>query len=219
MSDDAHREIDRGYRMPRDLPEGWNPKEVLLVQLSADYDDGRVIFSASDVYPYPEDATTESPPDIKQFSRRIARDGFPNPGELPNPRPSESKYGPLDIVVDKPCYIVVCLNTDIRWRFRSSGPAITTKKDYGKDNCYLKHLNPEGAPLSDHGPGNSDICQVVYFAVTRRGYRERQGFNFHLDLLQNDSGTPQVIEIKLDPDVPDDGGGFPMLDWTSPYEP
>lgn len=214
------RDGDGGYRLPRDLPTGWKAKEIILVELSFQQSGGRLSFTSSPIYPFHYDANGVDPAVFEAFVKDCALNGLPT--TLPSPRPTQERRTPLDIVVRNPCHVVVLLNRTLPWRFRSSGPAITTKSNYGRDNCRVKHLRETGEILPDDGPGRFQ-CQTAYFSVLRRGYFERQRFNFHVEFdqgprMDGSGGNWPPLEVAIDPDVPDDGGGFPASPWRSPYE-
>jgi hypothetical protein len=126
--------------------------------------------------------------------------------------------GPLDIMLPhkQQCYVVIELDKTKNWQFRSGGPGITSKTDYGDDNADLTHLYPgavdeDGQPaiLSAYGPGVNG-CRLLHFAVARRAKFERQRFNIHVEMT-HPQFPDSPMEVIFDPDIPDDGGGIPMF--------
>jgi hypothetical protein len=115
------------------------------------------------------------------------------------------KRTPLDIQVDKQCWVVIELDKQKGWKFPQSGPGITTKDDYGVSNVGLRYYSDTGA-ISPHPLPN---CRILYFAVVCRVEAEVQRFNFNL-ALEQDLGAGQIVtmEIMIDPDIPNGNGGF-----------
>jgi hypothetical protein len=213
--------------LPRQGPEGFKPGELLYAQLTFDgsstVDLKRLIFKFGDSGAF--DVVTEA--DLTVFLQKL-RDSQASPnhqlkaqrtGAVPGSGPDDPEpEGPLSLYTRKPCYVVIRLDPGFDWQFRSGGPAITAKFDCGDDNFGLRHVAPakkeKADPadlkyLSDHAPG--DGCRLIVFRVVRRGVFEHQKFNLHLELAQ-EATDAHPLEITLDPDVPDNGGGFPFLD-------
>jgi len=143
------------------------------------------------------------------------------------PPKADKKWGPvnkkppkrtqLDVQVDTTCWVVLELEVDANCRFLSTGPALTTKKDYGDRNQSLRHV--PGNPASPPQAAPAADCHIVYFAAVSRDLNEGpHQFNFHLELLwtidhnDHDQGEKQdkvvALEVILDPDIPNGNGAF-----------
>jgi hypothetical protein len=196
---DAKYHLTAGLPSDWDPPENWNPKETVLAVLTYEVVDQRLLFKFKSKGYY---ATAN----IGAFVENLQ--GGRSLGEMkapPTPLPSEH---PLEIWVRDQCYVVVALDPDCEMRFRAGGPGITSKEQYRKKNCGLVQIDKDGAVLPSDLPGPD--CQIAYFAVVYRDKAERHHFTFHLDLLQD--GDRGWLEVGIDPDVPDDGGGIPFVD-------
>lgn len=127
--------------------------------------------------------------------------------------------GPIDILVENPCYVVIELDPNIDWFFRTGGAGVTAKQPYDQDNCDLMHVNGIGDVTAD--APNVQGCRIVYFSVVHRksGVDDRQHFNLHVEFPQ--AAGYNSIEIIIDPDVPNNGGVFPFdpLDPLAPVQP
>lgn len=199
-------------------PAGWQAKEIVYSKISLSLipppppplgtppDPNakmKLYFTAS-----PSSAVFNTKP-IDEFARgllagpalggveRQLRD--PPPPLIPPP-------GPIDIVVEQACYVVIELDSAIDWQFRSGGAGVTAKADYSDDNCELRHVNADGTITVD-APGKNG-CRIIYFSVVRRqnGVDDRQHFNLHVEFPQ--AAGYNSIEIIIDPDVPNNGGIF-----------
>jgi hypothetical protein len=151
--------------------------------------------------------------DIDGFIAALRAGAPPNGGQERqiNPHtPPDVLPTPIDVLVERPCYVVIELDRARQWQFRTHDVGVTTKADFGDDNCDLKHVNANGT-VSGAKP-TADGCRIVYFRVQRRAADfERQGINLHLELIQGFDALGKLlnsIEIIIDPDVPNNGGQF-----------
>lgn len=111
---------------------------------------------------------------------------------------------PLDLNVDQPCRILLVLEDGLNWQFRQDGDAVTAKDDFAGSYGGLVHILADGG-LAQGGTGPGAGCKAVSFAAvappTGAG-NYSHGFNFHVDIVQNDGILPLVI----DPDIQHPGG-------------
>ncbi|WP_334165079.1 nucleotide synthetase [Phenylobacterium sp.] len=193
------------HRLPRRPPSDWTPKYILYSQYTFLAEGGELRFQST--------TWAVKQTNVHRFIHDLATSG---PSMLGDPLVYRPGVTPLDVFVEDPCWMVIELDKAKDWQFRVGGPALTAKQDYGDDNWGLKHVPPEVKLnelgelelLSDHGPG-IDECRIAFFGVVRRGAYEHQQFNVHIQLGQG--GYARRLEIMIDPDFPDIGGGFPPL--------
>ena len=187
---------DLNYRLPRTIPPYWQPKETVVARLTHDGAGGLMNFRLEDAEIY----------DVGDPVALIRDLNGANPTSPNHTRPPVAAAHPMEIWVRDPCYVVVMLERNGYVRFRAGGPAITSKEDYSDDNCALVHVSADYKILPDRAPGPD--CYFAYFSLYQRGKWERQSFNFHLELWQDKNRG--WLEISIDPDIPDDGGGVPF---------
>jgi hypothetical protein len=193
--------LDAKYHLQPDIPEGWKPDEVVVATMTYDVDGNhRLNFQLSDVAYYPG-------ADVDEVIALLLRGSLPS-GE--HRVPQVAAQSPLEIWIYHRCWVLVALDPNRPWRFRAGGPAITSKERYGHKSCQLRQTDSNGKEMNPDLPGPDG--RLAYFAICYRDKGEpgqRQRFTFHLDVEQ-DQGRGW-LEIGIDPDVPDDGGGVPFI--------
>lgn len=188
-------------KLRKNPPAEWEPIEIIYSRYTYTASGSSIEFSAQ-----PSSCVVPSR-DIERFIDRLRRGEAPDCSETLTPEDAGmSNATPLDIWVRERCYVVVELDPDRDWQFRRRDVALTAKADYEHDNCGLRHVLPDGSRTPD-GPG-VEGCRIIYFAVVRREAKERQSFNFHVELRQGGTGW---LELAIDPDVPNTGSGFPLF--------
>lgn len=146
--------------------------------------------------------------DVEAFVKERLRNVPLPPYKCRRRRHKEDPHGrppaPIDIYVGCNCYVVIELDSALPWQFARDRPGVTTASDYGASNSDLKHVKPDGELAGGDGPG-VDGCRIVYFRVNDR--RDFQHQQFHLNV----SSGENLRDETIDPDIPNDGGDFPMF--------
>lgn len=110
---------------------------------------------------------------------------------------------PSDAGVAKQCFVVIELSADQRWKFRTSGPGITTKNKHTTSNFNNRHVSIGSVIGKGIYP---EDCRVLYFAVVfRAGNCERQKFNFHVEMISGQAPGTYAIGVVIDPDIRNTG--------------
>jgi hypothetical protein len=186
-------------------PSNWEPLEIVYSRYSFEA-------TARGIRFFSEPSSVVVDMNLQELLAALLENGGANAsransGHHVQPRPGMAPATPLDILVRKPCLVVVELDPSKDWRFRRGDVALTSKADYENDNCALRHIYADGSLGSD--PPADRGCRIIVFAVVRREDGERQSFNFHVELQQQGG---EWMEIVIDPDVPNTGGGFPIFE-------
>jgi hypothetical protein len=200
------------HRLPDQTPTTWTgPVKVVHYVLTVKQD-------ASPPYVkfFIDKGTLVNPAnDIEQYVHCIAADA-PDPAYCSTLIPAVEERAlpfsietPYDIVVRQPSCIILQLDRAINWEFSKGDYAITSKFDYGDSNFGMGCGYRNGT-ITRAGPVQSEGCNVAYFYVNRRASHESQMFNFHVDFKQTDNqGVTRRLKTIFDPDIKNDGGGFP----------
>lgn len=193
------------FPLPADMDD-WTPYEIVYVRYTYDENDPSKVYADPGSY-----VVCQTDPEAFALARLR---GEPLPEHRCTRRrhkkdPSTRPPKPYDIYVGCGCYVVIELDPARKWQFKKGRPAITTLLPYGNANGELHHLMPDGtAPTA--GPDN-DGCRIAWFGVKFREEYQHQQFRCHIDFskLGLTQDPPQV-----DPDVPNDGGRFPLIPRT-----
>lgn len=202
---DPGADAANGLPLPASMGD-WTPYEIVYVRYTYDERDPSKVYADPESY-----VVCETDP--KAFALARLR-GKPLPGHKctrrrhpkdPTPRPLQ----PYDIYVGCQCYIVIELDPERKWQFMPGRPAITMQGPYGDSNGELHHLMPDGSTPTA-GP-DGDGCRIIWFGVKYRDEYQHQQFHCNIDFSK--LGLAQD-PTQVDPDVPNDGGRFPLIPRT-----
>lgn len=185
-----------------DPPADWKADEIVYSKIGFKSPGTRLEFFLSpSSYTIPGDNLAHLLTELLNHNPNL-----PNGHDKPWGGPGQpKKRTPLDIQVDKYCWVVIELDKQKGWRFPKSGPGLTTKADYGDTNAGLRYFSDSGHT----SPKPQDNCRIVYFAAVKRAAGAVQEFNFNLALEQLlDDGRTVTMEIMIDPDIPNGNGAF-----------
>jgi hypothetical protein len=192
----------------KDVPSGWKAEEIVYSKIGFKSPGTRLeFFLDPSSYTIPGDDLSYVLTQLLNNHPVLNGTGDKHWGGPGKPH----KRTPLDILIDKKCWVIIELDKQKGWKFPKDGPGLTTKEDYDDSNVNLRYYNDHGVispdPLSD--------CRILFFAVA---YRETAGeiqcFNFNLALEEEvKDGQPPVarvvtMEIMIDPDIPNGNGQF-----------
>lgn len=192
-------QTDPEFHLPSD-PPGWTAIEIVYTFYTRD--------DAGNVVPKPRSYVV-CRKTIAEFINSVCAGALLPPSCYVRHKHEEdlATEHPIDIYVGCKSYVVIELDRELDWRFQKDRPGVTTTRDYGDNNWGLRHVMPDGAEYGNDGP-KTDDCRIVYFGVNERGIDcERQHFRLHVV-----SGKGREDPVEIDPDIPNDGGKFPMFD-------
>lgn len=189
------------FRLPPTDPGGWTDYEIVYTRFTRDAAGKIITDPGSSVVCHTK---------LDDFLKKLGKPQGVAPACYQRKRHDNDprKGGPLDIYVGCASYVVIELDPKLGWQFAKGRAGVTTKKDYGDTNWGLQHVMPNGLEFGDEGP-NADDCRIVYFRVADRDEFERQHFRLHVV-----SGDQRKDPVEIDPDIPNDGGKFPMFPRT-----
>jgi hypothetical protein len=184
-----------------DPPIGWKAKELVYSKIQYKTPGDKLEFFLS-----PSSYTIDGDNLFGLITQLLNHDPhLPTGHDKPWGGPGQpKKRTPLDIQVDKYCWVVLELDRKAGWKFPKSGPALTTKEDYGDTNAGLRYVNATGKT----SPNPLEDCRIVYFAAVYRDADDVQYFNFNLEMEQVEDGRTVTLEIMIDPDIPNGNGQF-----------
>ncbi|MGD0191708.1 MAG: hypothetical protein ABSD74_13285 [Rhizomicrobium sp.] len=181
-----------GYALGSGTPPGWTPQQIILYQLSMEFD-------GSLEYVYLSGSGTTTSTDINSFIQSLV-DGTPSAsGPLP------SGQTPPDLIVTVPCYVVVQLDSSINWAFEPSVAPILTQNNLATKYCALNLVDSSGNIYPATAP-SSPNCLILYFSVVSVAPSTEDvndPFNYYFQFTTS-SGTHNVI---LDPEMKNRGPG------------
>ncbi|MFL5297948.1 MAG: nucleotide synthetase [Phenylobacterium sp.] len=124
---------------------------------------------------------------------------------------------PIDLNVDRQCWVLIELDRKINWRFSREYLACTTKepeppypdKPHGLRSGYnlclrYAYSNGEVVRFPSEAKRNA-VCRFIFFGVVHRDQGVGQRFNLFVEFHQKDGRVLKVLPTLLDPDVPNDG--------------
>jgi hypothetical protein len=190
------------FDLPQTMRRGWVAYEIVYTCYKVDPTDpaGRRIIVSTSSHVIEGD-------DIRGFIKaRVDGDRLPSPARIRSKNPADTAaHKPLNTYVGGPCYVVFELESGPNWQFQPGRPAVTTDKDYGIQNGALEHVMANGDLAGPCGP-SGDGCRLVYFGVNSRTKFQHPTFFCHLEFEPSAARD----ETQIDPDVPNDGGKFPV---------
>lgn len=185
---------------------GWEAIEILYTRYQRDPNDPRRAIAApgSGVY---------CPGEDHKAGLRKFLDELKTGAKLPLPVCIRKRHchdtwmhpvSPVDIYIGVPSYIVIELDESTGWQFMKNHPGITMQADHRHDNFNLGHVMPSGPDAGPNGP-TGDGCRILYFSANQRPKFVHQQFHCHIDF-----GALIADPESVDPDIPNDGGKFPL---------
>lgn len=197
---------ETGVHLAKAMDDSWEAIEIIYTRYAPDPADPAKVISSPGSY-------VVCPNGEPKAGLRAFLDSRLNDEELPFPvcirkkhckDPLETEPSPIDIYVGVASYVVIELDKETGWTFRKNHPGITAAANYGNTNGALRHVR-RNAP--DDGPGGptGDDCRILYFSATQREEFEHQKFHCHIDF-----GNSAADPVPVDPDIPNDGGKFPL---------
>lgn len=123
---------------------------------------------------------------------------------------------PYDIDVREQVILAIELDNRINWQFTEGTYAVTTRAFYGKSNFGLHNVYPKDSANGANTVEFDDVicrsgCRLVYFSIfSRRGDQMLQKFNFHVEFLQSAGAVSKRLVVIIDPDIKNEGLGFPQ---------
>lgn len=207
MTDTVEPRASSGdVRLTAEMRPGWTPKEIVYTRLTLDPTVRTAVAS-------PRSYVVRQT-DVESFVRaRLA--GLPLPGHVRTRHwnaTSSRPDRPINTYVGAPCWVVMELDGLFDWHFEPKQPGITAKHEYGDDNGGLVHVMPDGKLEGHLGP-TGEGCRILYFGVNARDTTEHQEFRFHVVSGKHGLQDPD----QIDPDIPNDGGKFPLVsEWDTP---
>jgi hypothetical protein len=206
------------YRIPTAKPDDFKPEKIVHVIVTVE----RSLLSRdpeqSMNLPFTVIKPKESPPTIRpgdesvveKYAEMVASSSLIQSWK-------DVEVSPLDIAVDRPCWVVIEIDKRIEnWQFAQGERGLTTKSDSDR-NCHLRHIE-EGRVQQAGAPISGDGCRVLYFGVVARDGRgtpdASELFNFHTEFLTGTrvDGKWQVekrLNVIFDPDIKNEGTAFP----------
>lgn len=133
-------------------------------------------------------------PDWSHYDKKYSR---PPASEDPDPGT------PLDVLVQKQCYVVMELDRNQDWQFTREGPGLIGKDNYGDANFRLMHVDANGVAF-DPTMTNPPASRILCFCVAYREPYQHHKFDMFVELLQDADQPP--LRVAIDPDVPESGG-------------
>lgn len=184
-------------------PENWQLEEIVYTKYT--YDElmppGHRVIAKIRSYAVPET-------NIEQFVKaRLRGDALPARGRVrPWPRKDPQDDRPTNIYIGRECWVVIELDRNVDWHFEPGQPGITTLRDHGNNNCDLMHVMDQMTRRDRLGPHDTD-CRLIYFVVQRRpSDHDHQRFICNIIHGNKRLDDPDTV----DPDIPNDGGRFPI---------
>lgn len=213
------------YRLPESLPDKWMLEEFVYSRITIEAPSvigggggkpgkptALYFKSSPDCIGYPLGAGITN---LKEFVQAVVGNTLPNTGTSVKPgagyETNPKSHSLMDFGIRKSCMVVIELDPDIEWQFRTYDVGVTSKYDYSKYVGALYHLDNTGTTLPSDKPSEGK-CRFVAFAAMSRRFGEAQHFNLHVELLQRDTALNRdmrPLEIMIDPDIPNDGGHIP----------
>ncbi|WP_332658742.1 nucleotide synthetase [Brevundimonas sp.] len=199
---------ETGLRLATKMDASWKAIEIIYTRYTRDPADPTKVISSPGSY-------VVCPGNEPQAGLRKFLNSRLNDEKLPPPvctrkkhckDPLKTKPLPVDIYVGVPSYIVIELDKDTGWTFRKNHPGITAAANYGNANGALRHVRRNVPDDGPNGP-TSDDCRIIYFSATQREEFEHQKFHCHINF-----GSLAADPVAIDPDIPNDGGKFPIHD-------
>jgi hypothetical protein len=191
----------------------WSALEILYLKITPSLSLDRLLFSIH------QQSGRVSGFTIDEFMNLLANSKCPalrklaKPMQYPDPTP---KVGPLDIKIERNCYVVFELDRRCDWEFRPALDGLSTTQAASEGYQYfsLFHCNDQGFPYEGIGldpvpePNRraSQKCRFAYFSAYARGEDEKptdDGLNIYIQNNQEDGSNMVII---LDPDVQNPGG-------------
>lgn len=197
-----------GVHLPLVMEESWKAIEIIYTRYTRDPADPAKVISSPGSY-------VVCPKGDPETALRDFLDSRLNDEPLPPPictrkkhckDPLKTKPLPIDIYLGVPSYVVIELDKATGWTFRKNHPGITAAGNYGTANGALRHVRRNAPHDGPNGP-ISDDCRILYFSATQREEFEHQQFHCHIDF-----GAFVADPVAVDPDIPNDGGKFPLAD-------
>jgi hypothetical protein len=181
-----------GYALGASTPGGWTPQQIILYQLSMEFD-------GSLEYVYLSGSGTTTSTNISSFIQSLVEGPPSGLGPLP------ASQTPPDLIVTVPCYVVVQLDSSINWAFQPGVAPILTQNNLATKYCALNLVDPSGNVYSATAP-SSPKCLILYFSVVSvapQTANVEDPFSYYLQFATT-SGTQNVI---LDPELKNHGPG------------
>lgn len=135
-------------------------------------------------------------------------------GQIGRSVPLPAVPSPLDIDVDRQCWLLIQLDPSKNWQFTVDQVPCTLKEEdlYG-NNIYLRHVYQD-SKTGEKGAVKRDGCKTIFFGVVQRGGENdcekpepgRCGINLNVEFIQDDGSITKKLKLIIDPDVPNDGG-------------
>jgi hypothetical protein len=133
------------------VPSGWTPQQIILYQLSMEFDGGIE-------YVYLSGSGTTTNTNINSLIQSLVAGTPSASGALP------SGQTPPDLIVTVPCYVVVQLDSSINWAFEPGVAPILTQNNLGTKYCALNLVDASGNVYAATAP-SSPNCLILYFSV------------------------------------------------------
>lgn len=204
MTDRGTEEVPiGGVPLPNSSQGTWQLGEVVYTQYT--YDElmppGHRVIAKIRSYAVPET-------NVEEFARaRLLGEPLPKIGKVrPWQRKDPKDDRRTNIYVSEPCWVMIELDRNVDWHFEPGQPGITTKRDHGTNNCDLMHVMEHVTRPDRLEPQDTD-CRLIYFVVQRRpSDHDHQRFICNIIHGRKRLDDPDSV----DPDIPNDGGRFPI---------
>jgi len=181
--------------------------EIVYTRYTYNEDDGlrgdprSYVICRTDIENFVKERAKGDPlPPWKHIRDRGAKDPWPDP------------VRPIDIYLGCPCYVVIELDRSLDWQFAKGAPGIVHKTRTGTIDTDLHHVLADGTIVGPKGP-QVDDCRILFFTVETRAPFEHVGFLCNIDFRTMFEGQSEDLfdPDQVDPDIPNNGGKFPML--------
>lgn len=207
MSDTGQHERYFDGRLGTFAESNWEAVEIIYTRYIRDPNDARraIIAPGSGVYcPGPDHKAG-----LRKFLSELRRGVEPSSPECTRKRHCWDTWihpvSPVDIYIGVPSYIVIELDKTTGWQFKKNQPGITMQADHSGDNFNLHHVMSKESEDADGDGPTGDGCRILYFSANPRGQFVHQQFHCHIDF-----GAAVTDPVPVDPDIPNDGGKFPL---------
>jgi hypothetical protein len=193
-----------GYPLAPSMPGAWKPLEIVYTRYTLTDEDGvrgdprSYVICRTDIEAF-----------VKERSAGVALPPWTLIRERGLQDPHSDPSRPIDIYLGCPCYVVIELDPNLPWHFKKGMPGIEKKISGGPLDGDLKHVLRDGRIVGANGP-TEDGCRILFFSVEQRGPFEHAGFicNIDFDLMALRGPEPEPF---VDPDIPNNGGKFPLF--------